>query len=376
MKTMMKKCGIVVACAVALFMVLTLVIGCPQSGSGYQPPAGMGSVQLRFNETIERQTFLPIGATIAIFKSFRLDISPDTGGSPPGTTTVNDYFEFNAAPPPIALTAGDYILTVVAYTDEYDGINAPTQAAATGSANFNVAGITTVPITLTAYDPVAGGGTGTFAWVINNNVTTLSTATMTVTTLAGGATTITNLNLLSAGNLDNTASPTPLTAGYYYVDFRLTVGTAIRTFRHVLHIYRGMTTTLTYDFDDTTLGIVGVTVGAQLTFTFDPLPTAVPPVVSPTGVIPVSIGGTPTTATITVTNAVAAAYTSIAWYCYGAPLTTTSQTAVADDTLTINTATTAPFNIAGGGRYQVTVTGTVGGKPYSTEFFVVVTDDT
>jgi hypothetical protein len=371
-------------------MVVALVIGCPTPGSGiYQPPAGKGAVLLNINKTIERAaTILPEDVDVTtFFGTFELDFQP-RGTINPGTA-FSEYYSYSDLSDPIDLDRGDYTLIVTAYKDVGDSITPPTQPAAIGELELTIVADTpsAETITLGVINPAAGQ-IGTFAWSITNSVTALSAATMSVTPVAGGEAILT----VDFDDTYNLTDPTwagsqNIASGYYYVNFSLTATAATapfsrtRNFQHVLHVYQNMTSSFTYTFDNAKFTIETVVIEQG---TFEPTvvfeaPEDLKPILSADGgtttladmaVVDINLGNT---RTITVTNAAdvyrdddddPVPYGTIAWSYNGTVIPTAT-----GPTLLVNT-TAAPYNAAG--RYQLTVTGTIAGKPYFAEIYINV----
>jgi hypothetical protein len=357
----MQRHGGVIVYAVALLMVLALVAGClqPSSAPSYQHPKGMGVVKLNFGNTVQRETYLPEDLVVADdLHSFELDFIPTGGSGGQAKSVTHTHLELLTAP--IPLVAGEYNLTVVAYLD-----SDATEAVATGDITFTVTeGVTTEErVILKAYDPAVGTDNGIFAWKISVTNVIFTTATMNVTRIGGSS--VLNKNLLETGNMD---SSSPLPAGYYYVDFSLEISSLSlnRTFRHVLHIYQNMTSTLEYDFSNDKLGIAAMTISSfKPDFEWDPIINYKPDL--DVSAIDITIGGADQT--ITVTNA--SDYTSIEWYYNGNDVTNRATPAATRETLVVSTSA-APFNEAG--KYQLIVVGFLGTVPdtvpYSAEILV------
>jgi hypothetical protein len=364
MKTMFKKCGLCAAVAVALLSMMVLVTGCPAGpvSQGYKPPAGMGAVQLRFSDTIARATILPPEADINIFQRFWLDFQPVALPA----QAYDGYYTLAELNTPIPLVPGDYTLVVIGYLVGGDPGAAtpilPTQAAAIASVSITIdPGVNTETIILRAYDPDEADEDGTFSWTIANKVTALTAAAMDITKIGGGSV----YNETFDEDEDSWAGTEDLTEGYYYVDFTLTAGVT-RHFRHVLHIYRNMTSTFIYEFNDEKLGILSTTLKANLEYEY---PEDMPPELSGLGgatgeaddPVTLSLGTPAVTITLTVDNDTA--YDDIEWF-YGSTSLGTGETYVVD-------VTNSPFDEEG--TYQIAVVGTTAaGVPYFTEIFIKV----
>jgi len=403
MKTKMKKCGVYAAFATVLLVMAALVTGCPESvpgSSGYQPPAGMGAVQLNFNEKIERATILPDSVTIASFPEFILTFTAAGGGASTQTITRTNATKDD----PINLVQGSYNVVVVARLIAGDA----TSAAAVWSSPtgtplaINAGTVTPYPIALKPYDPAAASEPGKFAWTITNSITggigsIGAGSQMSLTTLAGGGVTLPSpdggvtpgdpaeWNLTIAGNWNN-ATGEVFPSNYYYVDITLIANGVTRHFRHVLHIYQNMKSTFNYTFTNDHIGITSITFTPDITYVppTDNAPTIVPAAISTASPVNgvagngtvatpylISLADAPATApiglTITVSNSTT--FTGSVKYYLGSTVLGSGAS------LTINTSTAAaPFN-ATGGPYQITVEGTIGatnGVPYYTEIFVKV----
>jgi len=385
MRTMIKKCGVYATFAAVLLVMAVLVTGCPESvpgTSGYQPPAGMGSVQLIFDENIARATILPDTATIASFQEFVLTftaVSPGTGVTPAPITRT--YATRNNA---IDLVPGEYDLEVVAYLIASDATSAAAVWSSDPSTPLDISSgnTTTLTITLKPYDPATSTGTGTFAWAITNSITgTLESGSkISLMTLAGGTTITgwTDVDLENAGTSITNATGVTIPSNYYYVDITLKVNGVTRNFRHVLHIYQNMKSTFSYAFTNDHIGVTLITFTPTINYTH---PTDTPPTITTsttsvngvqgigTAISPYMLSLTdatnPNNLTITVNNA--GTFTGgVKYYLGSTVLSSTSP-------YTINISA-APFN-AVGGPYQIMVEGTVGttnGVPYYTEIFVKV----
>jgi hypothetical protein len=391
MKTLKK--GILLA--VVLLVATILVTGCSPEPSVQMLPAGTVYLSLVIdnpNPSLNmRATFDP-DTTIDTFQQFRLEFLPTSGGA----GTVVEYWDNRAdpGPPPvppkrsgtISLVAGIYTLEIIAYTDFSATPTTIPPSIAAATATMTGIDVTATSqnlgaVTLRAYDPREGEENGTFAWNIDASGITapITVASMIIRNLAGTA--IRSFDLLPDEdgwvNLDGVS----LLEGYYNVDFTITAGLT-RTFRHILHIYRGQTTTVSYEFTDAVLGLVTLSVTIT-NITYTP-PAPIQPVVQtsvddnpdPPVVTTIAAGDE-----VTVTRGVndttlllsnAASYASIVWWFNG--------TAIPGDTCLVDTITTtsAFYNIPAG-RYPLSVTGTtpvVAGNPYSgapssTEIFIM-----
>jgi hypothetical protein len=416
MKTV-KKSGVCAVLAVTLLAATMLMTACSgDPAPGYNIPEGMGAVRLDMNIDAARATFLP-GTTINDFTAFRVTFTPGVG------SPVEEIWDNKATPAKrsgsITLVPETYTLTVIAYMEGTAAAPTTPGATATQTGILIAAGPNTpLTATLKAYAPGTALETGTFVWDITNGpITNLTAATMNVKEISDpGAGTTYNLMGATGTNVWSYPAGVSLPTGFYYVTFSLTSGTGapaiIRTFQHILHIYRGQTTTVSYTFNNDVMGIVSTTV--TVTVTYSP-PTDGPPVIyNITGGTPgtaVAAGATitldstddpsalptpiiPEFVTLAVNNAddfrtltdpgdpdalptpIPPTYVhNYTWYYNG--------TAVAGYTganLVVNTAV-APFNVKG--KYQLTVVGlltetravalnTYTGAPFTTEIFIEV----
>lgn len=375
MKILTKKCGIITAVA-TLLLLTAMLTGCSNGITGkedYTPPAGMGYVRLNFNNTVGRATTLPDEVDLDFFEAFELQFTP-TATVPGGvakTVTITDPTELGDA---IDLVPGSYDLTVIAYTDYNDGTETASNPAATGDADSEltiaIGNPETATVVLKLYDPSVGSGNGKFAWSITNNITAPISAASMVVTEIGGSVAYTHPDLLTAFGSATVTGNTSIPAGYYFVDFSLTVDSTARDFRHILHIYQNMTSTFTYVFNNGSFDISNGRVSPGITY-------EKPVVVSPpelesgsaltenqTLTISIAAAGT-TSVDITVTNY--AIYDSIEWFLgLSTTLTSTDGLSASDDvdydTLTIDGS--APFDTEG--TYLLTVQGIKDGIPYGT----------
>jgi len=372
MRTMMKKCGRMRAyagvCAVALLVMAALVTSCTNpsgsESSGYKPPAGKGAVKLNLDKTT--RSIAP-GTTISSFTTFDVQFDAVSGGGGL-SVSFNGVSSANIAGP-YDLEPGTYDITVVGYIG--------TSEAAIGELN-NVSILpnqttTTSVITLHAYD-ISDGGTGTFSWTISNSMTgSLTVASMTFSTITGG-TAPTTVDLL-----DNkwNGSITNFPVGYYYVDFVLVKDSKTRTFRHILHIYKGQTSSFTYTFDNSYFTFAKVTIPPVV---YEPPADKQPELetvvgggsgttVLPKGTVIVSLSNTtyPDVLDIVVTNDTDYD-ANVKWYLNGTtPLTSVSGTL--NTILTVDVSN-PPFNAIG--LYQLTVEGTKSSVPYETFIYISI----
>jgi len=371
MKTMMKKGGIYAACAAVLVVMAAaaVVLSCPTPGSpgkvlaivdekGYQPPLGMGAVKLNLANTTRTVRSIVPGTTLASFDHFSVQFTAAGNGAQSDTSHTSVVY--SALEGPYDLAPGIYDIEVIGYMT----------AAATGDAAAgSVTGVTvvansvsnTATILLESYDPAtaAATDTGTFTYTISNSVTGLTGATMKFTKITGAGSAPLDVDLMSGWNGSVLAFP----AGYYYVDFILNVGSATRTFRHILHIYKNQTSSFSYTFDDSYFTFAKITLDVDFDPIVDPKPeleksTNTGTTLTDGETVTLSfnaVGGNPELLNIVVTND--DDYDTIEWFLNknGTTALTTTQGVSSDNkTLSINTAN-APFNAQG--LYQLTVVG-------------------
>jgi hypothetical protein len=374
----------------ALLAAVGLVTACsgPDLAPGYQIPDGKGVLKLSFNNQVQR-TILPDDADINTFKFFSMEII-GRGLVNPGTPpTFNQYFTLAELATPFTINTGDYTLTIIGYLDvPTPAFGLATMPAAAADYDFTITpGLNDLgQITLTAIDPEEEDEKGFFEYSITSTVPALTSATMTITSISGGGSTVPITSFTPLDNpatWENSTNLEELTEGYYYVDFTLTVAstTVTRNFRHILHIYRYLTSKFEYEF---TANMFVVVASARVT----PTPNFEIPDYSPELVPAVGAGGIgteasplllslaptpppPATASVTIdvanyaTVADNTGYTSIAWYYDGTLLASNPGAS-----LTIN-AGTAPFDVAG--TYQLSVIGFIGDAGYNSELFIKIT---
>jgi len=195
----------------------------------FDPPAGMGYIRIKVaNNGRTIIPSLPAVNTLA----YHIVVTDDDDNDTP----VYDSNDVNTNKPilfsdlttnPIVIIPGNYTVLVIAYTnttgtplvydqlvgdDLVDGVTVGTSGE-------------TVDIHL---KPKKATGSGTFSYNIalpsNKNLSEGTFgALLTVTTYPGkAATTITNVNLTTGSNNNNTATPTSLASGFYYVNIVMT----------------------------------------------------------------------------------------------------------------------------------------------------------
>jgi hypothetical protein len=374
-------------------MAVLLVTGCTNPTSGgpkaYQPPEGMGAVQLNFDKNIARATILPDDADITFFNEFVLEFTAAGGGA----VTIPSITRSQATKDnPVDLVPGQYNLLVIAYLTTAAAI--PSTAAAVWSSditplNITPGNTTSQTITLKPYDPDDPVATepGTFAWEIDNKITgKITSAKMTVKDLTG-TTVVETWNPVIFNVMDPTwVGMGSIFSGYYYVDIELIVSGVQKNFRHVLHIYQNFTSTFKYEFTDNHIGVVEASCTPKIIYVH---PEDNPPVLSVAKVTSLNIlQGTgaaatpyllslsdltlPSDLTITVDNA--GTFTGGIEY-FNGTASLALLVGVGGDTLEIDSSV-APFDTVG--TYQVLVVGTIGttnGIPYEKEIFIKVVED-
>jgi len=248
MKNFPKKRGLFAVTAVLLTVVAILVtIGCGNdigSGSDYTddftPPAGKGAVKLNFNEKIQR-TILPDNATVADIDEYEFQFTPN----PTGSVFTKPNIDPSDVSVPIVLDPGTYKLLVIAYM-EFSGTMKPVAMCET-SVTISAGKVVKEKIVLEVYEPKAGD-TGTFSYTLSGiddadiNFGT-NTATMMLTPI-GVVGTAQSVNIKT--QFTNTPYDISVATGMYYVDFAINLTGETANFRHIVHIYKNMTSS--YDF--------------------------------------------------------------------------------------------------------------------------------
>jgi hypothetical protein len=378
MKTMTRKHGVCALAAAVLLATAVLVTSCPaEPEAGYKPPAGMGAIQLTFNKAIQR-TLLPDGVDFDDLQAFTLNITPDPNDAWVAPLEVQRVGSGSISFGPINMDPDTYTLDVIGYLDA--DMNQPVAAVSKSGIVINSGDVETIELTLKALDPATtdGVGQGKFKWSIDAAALAVAPAF----DVTAGTISFTPIGTGGAASVD-LFDPDPsdpkwtgeidLTAGYYYVDFALTVDVGTNppvavTFRRILHIYRNMETECEYILTKDLFFRVVSTTSATMTFTItdiDPI-TDLKPILHD-GTSPIAEKGTVSltgtgSVTIEVTNN--PPYTSVEWYS-GSTTTLTPATA----TTLLVTAGTAPFTV---GLHQLTVVGIRSGIPYETIIYIDV----
>jgi len=228
----------------------------------FDPPAGMGYIRIKVVN--DARTIIPSLPAVSTL-GYRIVVSNASG-------TAYDSDDVNSGNPisfsslttnPIMILPGTYDVLVTAYNS-----GSTTEIVGKDEVKNVVVGSSgeTVSITL---EPNKTEGSGKFSYNITlpsneGSASGAFSALLTVTTYPGNvATIITNANLVTTPN--NTASPTPLASGFYYVTIVMTdpgvPGTPAdfpnlgdpavpavlpalqpRTVSNILHIYQNITT--------------------------------------------------------------------------------------------------------------------------------------
>lgn len=266
-----KKSGVFVALTAALFITAALVTSCgdpigplsvpqgkeipsvPSGGTtvsqpsgGTQTPGGnldiepsekVGYLQLKIVAPESgARTILPTGTpAIAVYKVFtKIGAAAATEYGPFNTTTITDAIE---------VPTGTYNVEVRAYKTggtEIVAVGSASGVVVTTDGTMGSDGTTAEAKAITIHEIYDASGEGTFAWNFTFTSANLGagTATLTITTWPDGdATSVTAADATSADSED-------LDSGYYYADVTLTrTGFRTQTYREIVHIANGMTTT-------------------------------------------------------------------------------------------------------------------------------------
>ena len=205
---------------------------------------GKGSFTLQLAETTAR-TVLPVAPILSDFAVFELIFTATPAGNGEDHS-VSFAYGGSATLPTVILVAGTYNITVNAYLGGTTA--APTNLAAKGILNnavINPGDNRSDNITLRA---LFDEGQGTFNWGVNITAANVTTATMSIVGITSGASTFTDVNLLTTPN----GSP-GLNSGIYNVTFRLTRTTVTsgqpdRTeesfWYEMLYVYQSLTSTM------------------------------------------------------------------------------------------------------------------------------------
>ena len=181
------------------------------------------------------RTVVPDGFNLSTFTKFEADFTA-TGGGTTQTGVVLIGGTNN-----ISLEVGTYTVTITAFTG-----SDPYTAAAVGSQTgvaITLGGTTPVNILL---GPKTGGGQGTFSYSVNVG-TAIDNGSLAVKTRAGGD--VEGGTKTLAGSTNNTDSIS-LDPGYYQVLLNLTKSGQGAGYPEIIHIYTGLTSSLSASFAD------------------------------------------------------------------------------------------------------------------------------
>jgi hypothetical protein len=374
-------CALMAAVLLAMAMLVTSCPAEPESlAQGYKPPAGMGAIQLSFNKAIQR-TLLPDDVDFDDLLAFDLDILPDPDPEDPWETVKIDRESGGAITfGPIDVAPNTYTVNVIAYLDKER--TKPVAAATEEDIEIDEGAAPTITLTLKALDPATATGQGTFKWVINVDALAVAPAyTVTAGTITftgiGGTGTDASVDILAVPSTPAWSSNKALDAGYYYVDFALTVkddedNSISVTFRHILHIYQHMESEFTYTLSKDLFFRVISTVSTTMGIIIDDIdPIANIPLVLTAGGTPIAAEATYATelsideedeVIIAIDNA--SSYDTFEWYSddpTDSLAATASYTVVAGE---------APFDAPG--LHQLTVVAIKGGVPYYSYIFIKI----
>jgi len=371
MKNLTKKRGFFAAAAALL--VVTVMLGitwCSNDIGGkpdeFTPPAGKGAVRLSFNDEVAR-TISPGASGITSiddFTQFQFIFEPNGSGTKwdhiVAKTDVND---------PIILDPGTYDLTVIGYI-----LESSIQVAVAGNASpvpVTIAPGKVIHETIMLRLLIDGSADGFFKYTLEESdfeTGDITAATMTFTQITGGAA-VAPVDIID--KFDDAPHTITLKIGIYYVKFELHVGGDTVTFTHVVHIYKGMTSTYVFSIGLNYFNAIHQFQGGNLDFDDDDYIPEISYVITHE-----SIAGSPTQYTegdtitlirgdeivFTASNS-AVTYSSFEWYCLsGSSLGSTN-------TCTINTTAAgypATYNLYSSERnYDLTVIGVADGIKYA-----------
>jgi hypothetical protein len=351
--------------SIAVLLLMTaLVTGCAPAipeQSAYQSAPGKGAVRLNFAKEVAARTIMP-GTDIDDFHHFVLDFT--VSASPGLGTPKLNYAIDNSNPAnrtvPIDLDVGFYDLTVIGYMSA----GATENAAIFTKTDIEVEldDSTPVNIILEPYTPATNPTlSGTFDWTITG-IAAIDSGTLTVTSITGGGAVVNIPNIKSVSS--DTAS---LLEGYYFVDVTAVKGSTTISLRHILHIYRFMTSTWEYQLRGNQFGIIQGVEGTWEYEQDDNTPVLMAGAVA-SMTFSHTLTGTPTVITVSANNSKdkPVSFTSLNWYC-------NSTTAFSTSTTSYTLNDTAPFDKAG--VYDVTVIGYVGSVPYATLITITIIDE-
>jgi hypothetical protein len=376
MKNLTKNRGFFAAAAALLVVTAMLVtIGCSSDISSksneFTPPAGKGAVKLSFNKEIAR-TILPDNITADDFDEFEFQFTPtDSSGIVTGTA-VSKIFAQGDQYDPIILDPGYYDLIIIAYLDFSKTATPDMKPVATNADAVNIlitaAKLTNTTITLKPYDPTTGTGNGIFKYkIITTILSDIEAAEMTLSEIGGsnGG----NVDILTDGEIDGDYHELSVPAGYYYVDFVITVESGDEvTFRQLVHIMQHMSSSYEFTISKDYFFAVLKFEDGDIIYQG---PSDNKPVLSIDG----GTTGLAEGATITITNGGSqvitvqnvTSFTSFEWYSQGS----TNLQPVSAGTYTVNTSTGTIFSV--NKTYQLTIIGiTSTNDRYSSYIYIKV----
>jgi hypothetical protein len=283
---MMKKSCLLKTLFFSFVAAVLVMAGCSHpSGPAASQGPGTGQITVSIGvggeenlSSLKARTLAPDFSTLP-FDKFTLSFTATANGaahSPVDITTgttavVND------------LVAGTYTVSVTGYV----GANEVAVGSAAGIVVTD-GGNTPAAVTL---GPKTGAGTGTFTYNITVPAGT-GAATLIITTLEGAA--------VANGTVDLTTSPSgsisSLMPGYYTVQVVLTKDGKTAGLTEILHLYRGLTSSLTKAYGNSDFGVVEVVSATNLTALFPApvtggTPTPAFPATQYTGAIVWKAGG-------------------------------------------------------------------------------------
>ena len=254
MRTFTRKRGLFAAAATLLIVTVMLVTTwCTNDigdGGGYTDdfilPPGKGGIRINFNKDIAR-TIIPDGADVNIFDQFLFSFTPTSGVITPINKTVPKAKLYDV----IVLDTGTYDLSVIAYIADLSQVMQPaavTDAAAGISVTISAGTTINKTIELKVYEP-DGTKDGIFSYTLTLVAPLITfsptdTATMVLTKI--GETNATETKNIKT-EFDGNPKKFNIASGYYYLDFILKVNGDTVNFRHVVHIYQGMTSSYTFN---------------------------------------------------------------------------------------------------------------------------------
>jgi hypothetical protein len=268
------------------------------------------------------------------FSTYTLSFDKDGGGTVPDVNLTPSTIS-----QAVALPVGTYTVTVTAYVSE-------TAIAEGSAAGVVVADNQNTPVSL-IMGPKTGGAQGTLSYSIT--VPSGVSGELRITTPTGEAVSGVSPVSLTAGQ-GNTGNKS-LDPGYYRVQAALTKGGTSAGHTEVVHIYTGLTSTLTKVFEDGDFEAGGTpdelmgSLGLTISFNYGPIT-----LVEDNGPYTIKKSGTPDSLTLSAPEG----YTSIAWYLDGNSTAAGTSNSI---TLEASALDSKP--------YSITFIGVKDGKPYS-----------